>query len=245
MHLKILGCGTILQKDTFVNCSGYLIDQQLLFDCGPGIWKAMYQYNIKIDKITHIFFSHFHVDHTSDLAPLLLNRYLTPDLKNIPLKILGPQGLMNWYNHIKKLLGGWSEDLYIELIEIGDKPYKTNDYIIKAHSTGHTENSVCYRIEQDEKSFFYSGDTGMSDNVISLATDSTLAVIEASNTTKTHIPEHLTPTLAGRIAEEAGVQNLILTHMYPETLAGNPKKDASKEFSGRIIIAEEGKSIQF
>ena len=97
MHLKILGCGTILQKDTFMNCSGYLLDDQLLFDCGPGIWKAMFQYNIKIDRLTHILFSHFHVDHTSDLAPLLLNRFLTPGLKDIPLKILGPKGLMNWY----------------------------------------------------------------------------------------------------------------------------------------------------
>jgi ribonuclease BN (tRNA processing enzyme) len=245
MNLTILGCGTILQKDTVLNCSGYLLEDHFLFDCGPGIWKSLNQYKIPIDLITHIFFSHYHVDHTSDLGPLLLNRHLISRLQNVPLNVVGPVGLVSWFSNLKKLLGQWSEDIPVNLNEIDNQPYQSGKYIITAMPTGHTENSVCYRVDINEKSFFYSGDTGMSDNVISLSTGCNLAVMEASNTAATHIPEHLTPSLAAKMANAAKVQKLVLTHMYPEVMDGDPARDASEEYSGPIIIAKEGMSIRF
>lgn len=245
MHLTILGCGTILQQGTSANCSGYLLDHNLLFDCGPGIWKALYQHKISIGHLNNIFLTHFHVDHTSDLGPLLLNRLLYSNLKEIPLNIIGPPGLREWFSNLKTLLGRWSEDLSINLSEIKDEPYQTADHNITCKYTGHTDNSICYRVEKDGKSFFYSGDTGYSDNVIALATDCQLAVLEASNSDETHIKEHLTPHLAGKIAARAGVQKLVLTHMYPEVLEGNPAKEASSAFTGEIILAQEGMAIDF
>jgi ribonuclease BN (tRNA processing enzyme) len=245
MQLIILGCGTIIQKGTSANCSGYLLDHQFLFDCGPGIWKSLYQHKISVDQITHIFLTHFHVDHTSDLGPLLLNRFLHYNLKGIPLYIIGPPGLKDWFSRLKLLLGHWSDDLSIKLVEMGENPFQTNDYTIFAKLTGHTDNSTCYRVEKDENSFIYSGDTGYSENVIALATGCHLAIIEASNSDETHIEEHLTPGLAGKIAARAGVKKLVLTHMYPEALESDPLKSASSEFSGQIIIAQESMTIDF
>jgi ribonuclease BN (tRNA processing enzyme) len=245
MNLLILGCGTIIQYDTSVNCSGYLLDQNLLFDCGPGIWKALNQYRIPPGRINDIFLTHFHVDHTSDLGPLLLNRVLLPSLKDIPLNITGPIGLKGWFSELKNLLGKWADELSINLIEIENESYLRSDHAITVKHTGHTDNSICYRVEKDGNSFFYSGDTGYSDNVITFSADCQLAVIEASNTEKTHIEEHLTPCLAGKIASFANIKKLILTHMYPEVLAGDPLKEASSVFSGEIILAQEGMSIDF
>ena len=245
MHLTILGCGTILQQGTSVNCSGYLLDHQFLFDCGPGIWKALHQYNISMDQITHIFLSHFHVDHTSDLGPLLLNRFLNANLKNSKLHIIGPPGLIHWFNDLKKFLGKWADELSIELSEIKDQPFQSSIYTVTSLLTGHTENSNCYRVETENNSFFYSGDTGFNEGIIDLAVNCQLAVIEASNSDNTHIEEHLTPGLAGKIAAQADVKKLVLTHMYPEVLAGDPLKEASLEFSGKIIIAQEGMSLEF
>jgi len=245
MHLTILGCGTIVQKYSSDNCSGYLLDQSLLFDCGPGIWKALNEYRISIGAINNIFLTHFHVDHTSDLGPLLLNRLLIADLKDIPLNIIGPIGLHEWFSDLKKLLGHWADDLSVIINEIVDKPYQTNGHTITVKNTGHTENSICYRVEKEGESFFYSGDTGFSDNVIELAMDCLLAVIEASNTGETKLKEHLTPHLAGKIASRSNIKKLVLTHMYPEVLEGNALKEASSEFSGEIILAREGMKIEF
>jgi ribonuclease BN (tRNA processing enzyme) len=245
MHLKILGCGTILQSGKISNCSGYLIDNHFLFDCGPGIWKALNKNDIPLAQITHIFFTHFHVDHTSDIGPLLLNRLLISDLKEVPLNILGAPGLPEWYDNLKKLLGHWSEDVNVILTEIDDQPYQTDSYSIIARPTDHTENSVCYRVEKAGTSLFYSGDTGYNNNVIALADRCHLAVIEASNSNETHIEEHLTPALAGKIAAKANVQKLVLTHLYPEARAEDPIGKASSEFSGKIIIAEDDMLLAF
>jgi len=245
MHLMILGCGTIVQRDSSVNCSGYLLNHSLLFDCGPGIWKALNEYKVSPDQINNIFLTHFHVDHTSDLGPLLLNRLLIPDLKDIPLNIIGPIGLHEWFSNLKKLLGQWADDLSVILSEIKDEPYQTDAHTITAKNTEHTENSICYRVEKKGESFFYSGDTGFNDDVIALAADCQLAVIEASNTRETQLKEHLTPHLAGKIASLSNIKKLVLTHMYPEVLEEDPLREASSEFSGEIILAREGMIIEF
>jgi len=245
MNLTILGSGTIVQHDTADNCSGYLLDHTLLFDCGPGIWKALNQHKISLGQINDIFLTHFHVDHTSDLGPMLLNRLLLPHLKNIPLNIIGPAGLKKWFTDLKKILGSWAEDLSINLNEMKDEPYQTGGHIITSKNTGHTDKSICYRVEINGESFFYSGDSGYCDDVITLATECQLGVLEASHTDKMYITEHLTPSLAGKIASRAGVKKLLLTHMYPEVLTGNPLKEASSFFSGEIILAREGMSIDF
>jgi ribonuclease BN (tRNA processing enzyme) len=76
MKLTILGCGSIIQKKSCFNCSGYLIDNQILLDCGPGIWHALCKNKIEIAELDFIIISHFHVDHVSDLAPILMTRWL-------------------------------------------------------------------------------------------------------------------------------------------------------------------------
>jgi len=51
MLLKILGSGTI--KTAYLkNCSGYLINDEFLLDCGTGIWRALGKNNIKNTKFT-------------------------------------------------------------------------------------------------------------------------------------------------------------------------------------------------
>ena len=245
MNLLILGSGTIVQQDTADNCSGYLLNRSLLFDSGPGIWKALNQNRILLEQVNDIFLTHFHVDHTSDLGPILLNRMLLPHVQKIPLNIIGPSGLTEWFSNLKKILGRWADDLFINLYEIGADPYHAGDHIITSKNTGHTDKSICYRVEKNEESFFYSGDSGYCEEVISLAKNCQLAVIEASNMDKTHINEHLTPSLAGKIAARAGVKKLLLTHMYPEVLTGDPLKEASSYFSGEIILAREGMSLDF
>jgi len=245
MNLKILGCGTIIQQDTSQNCSGYLLDHNTLIDCGPGIWKALHQHKISQHDLTHIFLSHFHVDHTADLGPILLNRLLLSNLKNIPLNILGPRGLKAWFSDLKILLGRWVDDLNINILELSDHPHQIGDLTIKTRKTDHTDNSICYRIEKNNKAFFYSGDTGYNDNIISLATDCQLAVIEASNNEEAHIEDHLTPQLAGKIASRAGVKKLVLTHMYPEVGREDALRDVSRVYTGEIIIAQDGMLIDF
>lgn len=74
------------------NCSGHLLkfsDSLTLFDCGSGVTKAFLQRSFEPDCLEHIFISHTHSDHISDL-PLLVQ--LLYNLKrNKPLYLYLPQ----------------------------------------------------------------------------------------------------------------------------------------------------------
>ncbi len=245
MNLIVLGCGTIIQKGMARNCSGYLLDQKTLIDCGPGIWRALHHHQIGISKIDVILFSHFHVDHTSDFAPFLQERYLTIENRDKPLTLIGPNGLNEWYIKLTNQIGAWPQEMNIRMIELDKRPLKIGVYIIKAIPTLHSDNSICFRIEKNNTTLFYSGDTDYDENIGSHAKGSQLAIMEASNTEETKIKGHLTPGLAGKLAALSEVDQLLLTHMYPEVREMDPAGEAAKYFKGKIIIAEEGMEIEF
>ena len=54
-----------------------------------------------------------------------------------------------WFADLKKILGSWADELIINLNEMTDKPYKISNYVITSQKTGHTYNSICYRIERN------------------------------------------------------------------------------------------------
>ena len=243
MKFFVLGCGTIVAENSGANCSGYLIDNQLLFDCGPGIWRAIHYYRKDLVKINYIFLSHFHLDHTSDLGPFLLNRYLLNGTAGKNLTIIGPPGLESWFKKMKALIGDWVDDLSLDLKEISANPMKIAVDMITTRPTGHTENSICFRVEKRGKTFFYSGDTDYNQNLISLAKSCHLAILEASNSADTKIDGHLTPQLAVKLASRAGVKKLVLTHMYPEAKQQDQFTFPDDDFKGEILIARDGMEI--
>lgn len=52
---------------------------------------------------------------------------------------------------------------------------------------------------------------------------------------------HITPSLLGKLAKEANVKKLVLTHMYP-ICNGREKemaKDVKKEFKGKIVKGKD------
>lgn len=240
MILTILGCGTIIAQKPCARCSGYLIDNRLLIDCGPGIWHALCNNETGIQSIEAVLLSHFHVDHTSDLAAIMMTQYLSKKHTKGSLVIAGPLGLIQWYNQLTKLAGQWLNDFDTKLIEI-DKEEEILSYTIQARSTEHTDNSLCYRITNKyNKVIFFSGDSDYNENLIMLATESDIAIIEASNTDETKIEGHLTPQLAAEIASRAQVKKLLLTHMYPEVKVHDAIRVVSKIYDGEVKIAREG-----
>jgi len=243
MLIRILGSGTI--KTSYLkNCSGYLLNDEFLLDCGPGIWRALSKNKIKNSQIKYIALSHFHTDHVTDLAPFLLERYLLSEKDDIDLKLIGPNGLKEWFKVFSKLFGDWMQTLPIEIIEMQSK-YKFDKYNIQVLPNGHTANSICYRIEDYKgKIFFYSGDTGENENIKNLSKNADIAIIEASNTPHTKILDHLTPQIAAEIAKNSNVKKLILTHFYPEVYDSDSLSEAKKIFKNDIVLADDNMILE-
>lgn len=245
MNLLILGSGTILQEHIIKSCSGYFLDRQFLFDCGPGIWKSLLENKVHIEKINYIFLTHFHVDHTSDLAAVLLNRYLQLEKAQGVLTIGGPVGLRQWIDRLAALHGEWIKTLSIEVVELADDTLQIQDYLISSQNTFHTASSICYRIVKNDTCFFYSGDMDYQSSLIPMARSADLAVIEASNKEENHITGHLTPQSAIRFASEADIKKVLLTHMYPDVLTDIENIKNILDFSGQVLIAKDNEYIEF
>lgn len=243
MQFLILGCGTIIPQQNCFRCSGYLLDNIILLDCGPGIWHALCKAQISISALKYILVSHFHVDHVADLGALLATRYMSKTEVTGSLKLIGPPGLLNWYTRFKTLLGDWVDGLGIEIIETAD-PISAGEYKIETAHTMHTEDSICYRVTDHEgKIIFYSGDAGFHENLIDLARDADLAVVEASHLDESQTTGHLTPALAAEIARRAAVKRLVLTHRYPEVSEALAMTAAQQKFKGDICLAADGLKI--
>ena len=69
-----------------------------LFDCGEGTQRQILQSNLKLSKLSNIFISHLHGDHTFGLPGLLATRGLIGVKK--PVNIFGPVGLDSYLNNI-------------------------------------------------------------------------------------------------------------------------------------------------
>lgn len=245
MKCLILGSGTILQKDYRKNCSGYLIDHRLLMDCGPGIWQAAGRAGLKPADLNFILLTHLHLDHVSDLFPLLLARFLSLYDLRTEMWICGPAGLREWFHSIARVSGTWIEELNIRLTEITG-PISLDRYKIASAATGHTENSLCYRISgPEDKVLFYSGDSDYNQVLIEQAYHADVCILEASNTAETKVEGHLTPALAGKVARDANVGHLVLTHMYPEVEEIDAVRAAGEFFKGTISLARDGTILEF
>ena len=244
MKLKILGSGTIKPIQPMRNCSGYLINDSLLMDCGPGIWRAIAEYGLSFSRIDYILLSHFHIDHVADLPAILMSRYLMR--KNVvqPLHIGGPATLPDWFERVKAMCGPWINKRAFRITVFGDNPAEFGGFQISSAPTGHTVDSICFRIkDMDNKIFFYSGDSGYNENLIKLAREADAALLESSMTDLTRMEGHLTPSLAARIARQAVVKSLILTHMYPHTYQEDITTEVKTEYAGRVILAQDGMEI--
>ena len=83
----------------------------------------------------------------------------------------------------------------------------------------------------------YSGDSEYTDNLVDLAKDADLAVLECGSA-KPKADGHLCSEECARIAKLANAKALMLTHFYPETEAVN-MEEMEKIFSGKIIKAHD------
>jgi len=62
-----------------------------------------------IFDISHIFYSHFHLDHTGEFAPFIFStKYAGGTQRKTPLTVVGGRGFLDYYNALKTAYGHWT-----------------------------------------------------------------------------------------------------------------------------------------
>jgi ribonuclease BN (tRNA processing enzyme) len=250
MELIVLGSGTgvpSLRRGSpalAVKAAGRL----LCLDLGSGALRALLRHGLNFSQIDIFALTHLHPDHIGDLVPFLFaSHYSLGYTRDAPFWMLAARGFGAFQGRLQQAFGQWVEAppglmQLRELSPAGPDEVSWPGLVIKSAPTNHIEGSLGYRVEAEGQALVYSGDTDESDSLVALAREADLLVLEAANPFK--VPGHLTPQEAGRLAARAGVKRLLLTHFYPPCDEVDMAALAAQEFSGEIIRAEDGLSLE-
>jgi ribonuclease BN (tRNA processing enzyme) len=219
---------------------------RLLFDSGPGTIRRLLAAQTTIFDISHIFYSHFHPDHTGEFVPFIFaTKYPDGNQRKTPLTAAGGVGFLGFYEGLKTVYGHWIElapGLLI-IMEFDNKSpdaCQFEDFSVKTAPVAHNEESIAYRITSaDGRSAVYTGDTDYSETIIDLAQDTDLLICECALPDKLKVKGHLTPSLAGDLASKANVRKLVLTHFYPQCDKEDIAAECRKTYSGPLVLAED------
>lgn len=243
-----------------------------VIDCGNGVARQLVLAGVKLDSIRNIFITHQHSDHNADYGNLIwlswaatlasrVNAYGPPPLKEMTRLFLD----MNDYDIKTRMTDEGRPSLkdMIDVHEIGAGGIVMRDanVVVTAALVDHppVAPAFAYRFDCPDRSIVISGDTRPSPNLVRLAQGADILVHEVmylpaleqvigaepnAKSLREHLlASHTTTEQVGRIATEAGVKTLVLSHFVP---GGAPViKDevwfaaVRPYFSGNLVIGRD------
>lgn len=249
MKVTILGSGTCVPRLSR-RASSMLVETgaaKILVDLGPGTMHRLLEYRLTIFDLTHIFITHFHPDHTAELVPLLFaTKYPDGAARSHRLTVAGGAGLNNFYRGLRSAYGRWielpEEQMAIQEIDTlsGEVLTYREGFKVTARPVDHRPESLAYRFADSRgHAVAYSGDSDACDTLVEVAREADLFICESAMPDDLKVPGHMTPSLAGRMAAEAGAKRLVLTHLYPECDGQDLVKQARRTYKGPVMVAED------
>jgi len=246
VKLTVLGSGTGWPR-LDRNAPGYLVksDINLLLDMGPCVIKQLLKIGVTLENIDAIFISHFHPDHVTDLIPFLFaTRYEMGYKRRDSVKIYACEGFNKFLSLLNQAFDGTIEPAegvieIVELPRIKKYVFSLGDFEAITTPVKHREESLAIRLEKEGKAVVYSGDTGYCEEIVELAEEADLLIIECSNSIQGEPSHHLAPEEVALIAKRAKVKTLLISHFYPHSEGIGVLERIKKEFGGRCLLAED------
>lgn len=260
MRLTVLGSGAaVIRKDR--SSAAFLLEadnQILLFDCGWGCPEKLLKVGCDIQKIDHILISHPHADHIGSLMNILQSMLVSGYGVSGPgylrrrrsktLYLHGYRGFAKHYEILRGIMVPEREEPYrIEVIEHPPTKTKFGNLTITSAEVKHVPqfwNSAAFRVDYNDKSLIYSGDSSYDENLVRLSKGASIALYEASIPIQMYRksgsrPNHLSPFECGLLAQRANAKKLVLVHMFGNDSKERIEKEVRKSYSGPLIISRD------
>lgn len=252
-------------------------DDVIVMDHGPGAHHRLLESGHAATGVTHAFFSHLHYDHCLDYARLLLQRW-DQGADRIPdLLVYGPPPIARMTDRLIGDEGAYADDIRARIehpssIDVfrargGTPPRRRpapavrevragdvitgRSWTVTVGRASHVQpylECLAFRVDAEAGSVCYSGDSGASDDIVSLARGCDLLI---------HMNHHLSgaePSESYRAAcgnhrdnattaQKAGVKTLVLTHLLEQIDRPGVREQIVHEirqiFDGRVIWGED------
>jgi ribonuclease BN (tRNA processing enzyme) len=221
----------------------------IVFDLGSGAVRGMLRSGLDPLAVDRIFFTHFHPDHTVDVVPLLFAiNYGAPEKRTRTLYLSGPESFLRFWNSVMEVWGKWMADEYTTLVSELPRecptPIELAGFRLSWAPAAHRSESISYRLDAEGGAFVYTGDTEYSPSVVELARGADTLLIECSFPDEAPVAGHLTPSGVARIASEADVRRVVLTHIYPAAEDLDLVSEVNRGFDGEVVVAEDGLELE-
>lgn len=224
--------------------SSYLLEEdgfKLLIDIGASAVSIMQNY-VDPNTIDAAIISHYHPDHVADVGILQHYRLIGGMNEDVPvLPIYGHDEDARGFSYLS--MPNVSEGIAYD----PSKELKVGPFTITFLKTVHPV--VCYamRIEANGKTFVFTADSAYQEAFTAFAKDVDLLMTDTNFyqdlAGKSQI--HMASTEVGKLAHDAGVKTLLLTHLPQFGELATLKAEAASEYKGQIVLAEKGLIIEF
>ena len=252
--------------------------EYLMFDCGPSTTHKLVKVGLWPTQIDYLFFTHHHFDHDVDYPCFLLCRWDQSIGRENPLRVFGPHLTEQLTHRLlDEEIGAYAHDWLARVNSpasqqvhvnrggtLPRKPpevhakdigpglvYEGKSWRVTAAPAEHVQpflDSVAYRLDSDEGSVIFTGDTQPCQSVVDLArgADVMICMCWDDQETMADVGEargQCGTTGAAEMAKEAGVKKLVLSHMGRHIASHGPLEkglgDVRRIFDGEVFFAEE------
>ncbi|HLL33497.1 MBL fold metallo-hydrolase [Streptomyces sp. NPDC052773] len=225
-------------------CSGHLLSApgaEVWVDAGTGTFAEL-QRHTDPARLSAIWISHLHADHTADLlAAFYAFAYggLTPPA---PVPVYAPQGCAE---RLAGFLGRPDPGFLggvLDFRPLSDgHTARHGDLLLTSRAVTHDVEAYGLRAESGGRVLAYSGDSGPCPALAELARGADLFLCEADiDAHREGEQVHLTPEDAGAAARAAGAGGLLVTHVGPTLTPESATARAAAAFGGPTRTAREG-----
>jgi len=247
-----------------------------VIDCGEGVALALVRAGVALDALRYVFVTHHHSDHNLDYGNLLydgwaaglrtpVDAYGPPPIR----AITEAYWQMNRFDIETRIADEGRVDLR-KLVTAHEfaapgAVMENKDVKVTAARVRHPpiEQAYAYRFDCPDRSIVFSGDTTVSPELAALAKGADVLVSEAMHlgglenllkkvpnaaTLREHLlASHITTEQLGRLAAEAGVKTLVLSHLVP---GDDPsitdamwEEGVRRHYGGRIVVGRDGMEL--
>jgi ribonuclease BN (tRNA processing enzyme) len=206
--------------------SGYLVEagrERLLLDCGNGVlgrFRALGDV-----PPTAIVLSHLDPDHISDLWSVMFGVRYGPLRWSATTLYAPPGGRVV----LSEVLDGFGLRLRDLEQAVAVREYRTSmpleigEAVLTFARTRHSAHSYATRIEHGGRVLVYTGDATLTSGLLEHARGADLLLAEATSALQESDPAgvHMTAAETASLARDAGVGQLVLTHLAAEDREGS------------------------
>lgn len=247
-------------------------DVPYVIDCGYGTSRQLLAAGVPLNRLRYIFITHHHSDHNLEYGTLFYNAWVTGLPARIdaygPAGL--EKMTLDFFSYMKLDIDVRIEDegrpdprklIFAHDISKQGVVLQNDDVKVSASLVRHplVKQAYAYRFDAKDRSVVISGDTTYAPELAVFAKGADVLVHEvmylpgiealvrrlpnATGLREHLLAAHTLPEDVGRIAAQAGVKTVVLTHFVP---GDDPSitdeqwaEGVRKHFSGRIIVGKD------